>query len=148
MTVFHYHSAFRAAPAVLAIALAAASPAVAQPYDSSGQSPYSGGPNETVTVIAPRFHTETSPLNGPVEPVSLSIPVHYTFHDLIDPVSSQVLRWKVWQTAQDACERLAEAYPGYTMTTAKPCVREAFHDAMAKLEPRIAGARLAYWYGY
>ena len=147
-TVFQNRFAFRAAPAVMAIGLVVASPALAQPYGYSGQSPYSAGPNETVIVIAPRFRTETSPLNGPVEPVSLSIPVHYTFHDLVDPVSSQVLRWKVWSAARDACERLAEAYPGPTMTTAKPCVREAFRDAMARVEPRIAGARFAYWYGY
>jgi UrcA family protein len=148
ITVFQNHFAFRAVSAVLAIGLAATSPALAQPYDYSGQSPYSAGPNETVTVIAPRFRTETSPLNGPVEPVSLSVPVHYTFHDLVDPVSSQVLRWKIWSAATDVCERLAEAYPGPTMTMAKPCAREAFRDAMARVEPRIAGARIAYWYGY
>jgi UrcA family protein len=144
MTAIHNHRAFGVVPAALAIGLAAfVPPAMAQPYGAT-----SGGPNETVTVIAPRFRTETSPLNGPVEPVSLSIPVSYTFHDLVDPVQSQVLRWKVWEAANDVCERLGEAYPGYTMSTARPCAREAFHDAMAKVDAREYGARLAYWYGY
>lgn len=146
--MFQHLSALRIAPALLAAGVAAfaASPADAQPY--SVPAPFSAGPNETVTVIAPHFRTETSPLNGPIEPVSLSIPVRYTFRDLVDPARTRLLRWKVWQTANDVCERLAEAYPVYTMTTAQPCIREAYDSAIVKIDARIAGARLAYWYGY
>jgi hypothetical protein len=48
------------------------SPACAQGYDPYGnETPYSSGPNETVTVIGPRFKADSTPLNGPLERVSL-----------------------------------------------------------------------------
>lgn len=122
------------------------SSASAQGY--SYQAPYSSGPNESVTVIAPRFKAETTPLNGPFERLSLSIPVHYNTGDLVDPTRAQVLRWRVWRTAHEVCDRLAEAYPVYTMTSARSCFHDAYYDAISKIDARIAGARMAYWYGY
>ncbi|HEX4080154.1 MAG TPA: UrcA family protein [Rhizomicrobium sp.] len=109
--------------------------------------PYSSGPNESVTVTVPRFRAQTTPLNGPMEEVSLSMPVHYTFRDLVDPVKSQVLRWRVWNAARDVCHRLAVAYPVYTLNSAPSCFHEAYGNAMSKIDARMAGARLAYWYG-
>lgn len=137
-------------PALVAGLLGLAiSTAAAQPYDSNiNQGPYSGGPNETVTVIAPHFKAGTTPLNGPLERMSLSMPVHYTMRDLVDPARAQVLRWKVWRTAQNVCNRLADAYPVYPMSTARTCFRDAYNDAMVKIDARITGARLAAWYGY
>jgi UrcA family protein len=82
-----------------------------------------------------------------MEKVSLSMPVHYTFHDLVDPVQTQALRRRVWRMARNVCERLAEAYPVYTLTGAPSCFHEAYRTAMAKINARAAGARLAYWYG-
>ena len=40
-------------------------------------SPYSNGPTESVEVIAPRFHADSAPLNGPMEKVSYSERVRY-----------------------------------------------------------------------
>jgi hypothetical protein len=59
-----------------------------------------------------------------------------------------VLRWKVWRVAHDVCQSLAEAYPVYRMSTAPTCFREAYNDAIVKIDARITGARLSYWYGY
>ncbi|HEY3637757.1 MAG TPA: UrcA family protein [Rhizomicrobium sp.] len=132
--------AFRAIPFALGIGLCglAATSAYAQDY----------GPNESLTVTVPRFHEERTPLNGTVQKVSLSQHVHYTVRDLTNPARSERLRWRVWQTAQDVCGKLAEAYPFYTMTTAHSCERDAYSDAMAKIDARIAGARIAYGYSY
>ncbi|HTT84439.1 MAG TPA: UrcA family protein [Rhizomicrobium sp.] len=127
----------------------AASPVLGQGYDPyASDTPYSAGPNETVTVIAPRFRADSTPLNGPLERVSLSKPIHYTMRDLVDPTRAQVLRWKVWRAAHDVCDRLGEVYPVYPMTTARDCFHDAYNDAIVKIDARITGARLAYWYGY
>ncbi len=125
----------------------AVSSAAAQGPDVN-ETPYSGGPNETVTVIAPHFKTDSTPLNGPLERMSLSKPIRYTTDDLVDPERAQVLRWKVWRAAHEVCDRLADAYPVYTMPTERSCFRDAYNDAMVKIDARITGARLSYWYGY
>lgn len=122
-------------------------PAFAQGYDVSS-TPYSAGPTETVTVIAPRFRADTAPLNGPMEKVSLSIPVHYRTSDLLTPWGVDALRRRVWDTAAEVCGRLADAYPVYTLTSAPPCFREAYTTAMAQIDARIEGARMDYYYGY
>lgn len=110
--------------------------------------PYNGAADETVTVTAPRFHTDTMPLNAPPERAYLSRPISYTKQDLLDPTRSQVLRWKVWRTAHEVCDQLREEYPVYRMSTAPTCFREAYENAITKIDARMAGARLAYWYGY
>lgn len=124
----------------------AVSSASAQGY--SYQAPYSSGPSESMTVIAPRFKADSTPLNGPSERLSLSKTIRYTTGDLVDPTRAQVLRWNVWRSAHEVCDRLAEAYPVYTMTSARSCFYDAYYDAISKIDARIAGARLAYWYGY
>jgi len=129
-----------------ALGLATASGA-AQDYDAR-PSRYGARSDETVTVVAPRFRADSTPLNGPQETVSLSEPVHYTFQDLVDPLKAQVLRWRIWRKSHEVCEKLADAYPVYPLTTAPSCYRQAYNDAMAKIDARITGARLAYWYGY
>jgi UrcA family protein len=138
---------FALASGACALVLGAATPVLAQGYDVS-QTPYSAGPNETVTVIAPRFHADSTPLNGPLEKVSLSESVHYRTRDLLTPWGARALRRRVWNKAAEVCGRLADAYPVYTMTSAPPCFREAYTTAMAKIDARITGARLAYYYGY
>jgi UrcA family protein len=123
--------------------------APAQGYDPYGNNtPYSSAPNETVTVIGPHFRADSTPLNGPLERVSLSKPVHYTTRDLVDPRRAQELRWRVGRAAHEVCQSLAESYPVYPMSTAPTCFREAYNDAIVKIDARITGARLAYWYGY
>jgi UrcA family protein len=113
----------------------------------ANESQYQNGP-ETVIVTAPRYQAETTPLNAPPESVWLSEPVNYTVADLVNPERTQELRWKVWNAAKEVCERLAAAYPVYPMTSARRCFPAAYHDAMARLDGQIAGARLAYWNGY
>ena len=114
----------------------------------AGGTPYIGGPDETVTVIAPHYRADSMPLNAPPERVYLSRPISYTTQDLLDPTRAQVLRWKVWRTAHEVCDRLREEYPVYRMSTAPACFREAYENAIVKIDARITGARLAYWYGY
>jgi UrcA family protein len=137
-------SAVRIALAAGALGYTAVS-AAAQGYDGRPY-PYAADSDETVTVVAPRFRADSTPLNGPPEKVSLSESVSYTVQDLVDPAKAELLRWRVWRKAHEICEKLADAYPVYPLTTAPPCYRQAYNDAMAKIEARIAGARLAYWY--
>jgi UrcA family protein len=133
-------------PALLAALLSLAGSAAA--YAQAGGTPYSGGPDETVTVFAPHFRADSMPLNAPPERMYLSRPISYTTQDLLDPARAQVLRWKVWRTAHDVCDRLRDVYPVYRMSTAPTCFREAYENAIVKIDARITGARLAYWYGY
>ena len=84
------------------------------------------------------------PLNAPPERVYLSRPISYTTQDLLDPTRSQALRWKVWRTAHEVCDQLRDAYPVYRMSTAPTCFREAYENAITKIDARMAGARLAY----
>jgi|ERR1700679_419321 UrcA family protein len=126
-----------------------ASSASAQGYDSQGNdTSYNSAPDETVTVIAPRLKADRTLLNAPPERVSLSRPIHYTTQDLLDPVRAQTLRWNVWRTAHDVCQQLDGAYPVYRMPMSPTCFRDAYNNAIVKINARIAGARLAYWYGY
>ncbi|HEY3777322.1 MAG TPA: UrcA family protein [Rhizomicrobium sp.] len=148
----HKHSTIRMGlgSGLCALAFGVAMPVFAQGYDVN-ETPYSAGPNETVTVIAPRFHADSTPLNGPLEKISLSQPIHYRTGDLLTPRGARALRRRVWYTAAEVCGRLAEAYPVYTSTTSPHCFREAYSTAMAKIDARITGARLAYYgsyYGY
>src|SRR5439155_4736967 len=76
-------------------------------------SPYSNGPTESVEVIAPRFHADSAPLNGPLEKVSYSERVRYDDLNLLTRRGVHEFRGRIWDTAQDVCVRLAEAYPVY-----------------------------------
>ena len=110
--------------------------------------PYSNGPTESVTVVAPRLHADTSPLNGPLEKASLSMTVHYGDLNLLTRRGARILRGRVWQAAHEVCDRLADAYPVYEMTTEKPCVRTAYEGAMVKAYGAISATRINYRYGY
>ena len=139
--------AFRALPLALGISLGGL---MTTSTLAQGPDPYAGynaGPNESLTVTVPRFHEERTPLNGTAQRVSLSVPVNYTTRDLLTRARSERLRWRIWQTAQQVCENLAEAYPFYPMTTARSphsCARDAYDDAMVKIDARITGAPIAY----
>ncbi len=117
-------------------------------FAQDGGAPYGGGPVDTVIVTGPRVRVDNVPLNAPPGRMSLSTPVAYTTRDLVDPERAQVLRWRVWRTAHDVCVRLRDIYPVYRMSTAPTCFREAYENAISKIDARIAGARMAYWYGY
>ena len=72
---------------------------------------YSNGPTESVIVAAPRLHVDSAPLNGPLERASLSIPVRYDDLNLLTRRGARELRGRVWRTAHEVCDRLADAYP-------------------------------------
>lgn len=126
----------------------AALPASAQtgPYGTPG--PYSAGPTESVIVVGPRFRADTTPLNGPMERVSLSIPVRYGDLDIATAEGAQVLRWRVADAARNVCQRLAEAYPIHRLSSSAPCYRDAVENGMVRANEAITTARQAYWYGY
>jgi UrcA family protein len=117
---------------------------------SAQGSSYSNGPTESVEVIAPRFHADTAPLNGPMEKVSYSERVRYDDLNLLTRRGVHEFRARIWETAQGVCVRLVEAYPVYVSTTEKSCVRRAYEDAMVRAYGAISDKRIsaAYWYGY
>lgn len=135
--------------ALLAGALAVtALPAAAQsgPYGYPG--PYSAGPTESVIVVAPRFHAESTPLNGPMERVSYSGTVRYDDLDIATYGGARELRRRVYEEARTVCGRLREAYPVHTLNSSRSCYRDALDNGLVKADAAITSARQAYWYGY
>jgi UrcA family protein len=122
--------------------LAASGSALAQ------SSPYSNGPPESVTVEAPRLHADTGRLNGPLERASLSMAVRYDDLNLLTNRGARILRWRIWRTANEVCDRLADVYPVHQLATDKPCARTAYDDAMVKAYGAISDLRVSYRYGY
>jgi UrcA family protein len=122
--------------------LAASGSALAQ------SSPYSNGPPESVTVEAPRLHADTRRLNGPLERASLSMAVRYDDLNLLTNRGARILRWRIWRTANEVCDRLADVYPVHQLATDKPCARTAYDDAMVKAYGAISDLRVSYRYGY
>ncbi|HEX3430130.1 MAG TPA: UrcA family protein [Rhizomicrobium sp.] len=112
---------------------------------ASAQPVYSSGPTETVIVTAPRMHIDSTPLNGPPERVSLSIPVRYDDLDLLSHSGARELRARLWRTAHEVCDRLADAYPVYQLSTDRPCVRTAYENAMVQAYGAINNVRVNYW---
>jgi len=112
---------------------------------ASAQGAYGSGPTETVIVAAPRLHIERTPLNGPPERVSLSIPVRYDDLNLLTRRGARELRVRVWRTAHEICDRIADAYPVYELSTDRPCVRTAYENAMVQAYGAIGNARVNYW---
>jgi UrcA family protein len=111
-------------------------------------SPYSGGPTESVIVAAPRLRVDSTPVNGPLERASLSMTVRYDDLNLLTRRGERALRGRIWRTANEVCDRLADAYPGYELATDTPCVRAAYENAMVKAYGAISDARVSYRYGY
>jgi UrcA family protein len=110
--------------------------ALAQPYD---------GPTESVIVVAPRLSVDTTRLNGPMERASLSMQVRYDDLNLLTRRGASELRWRIWRTANEVCDRLADAYPVYQLSTDRPCVRTAYENAMVRAYGAIGNERVNYW---
>lgn len=110
--------------------------ALAQPYD---------GPTESVIVVAPRLSVDTTRLNGPMERASLSMQVRYDDLNLLTRSGAHELRWRIWRTANEVCDRLADAYPVYQLSTDRPCVRTAYENAMVRAYGAIGNERVNYW---
>ena len=107
--------------------------------------PYDNGPTESVIVVAPRLNVDTAPLNGPMERASLSMSVRYDDLNLLTRSGARELRWRVWRTANEVCDRLADAYPVYQLSTDRPCIRTAYENAMVQAYGAIGNERVNYW---
>jgi UrcA family protein len=115
------------------------------PPDAAGY-----GPNEEVTVQAPRFREEGSArrsLDLPPEKVSLSVPVRYDDLDLRTRAGARELRRRVVHAAYDVCGQLHEAYPFYPLTSSRSCLREARDNALSRADSAISEVR-ADWREY
>lgn len=108
------------------------------------QAPYGNGPTESVIVVAPRLRADVAPLNGPMEKASLSMTVRYDDLNLLTRRGARMLRARVWRTANEVCDRLAEAYPVHELSTARPCVRDAYENAMVQAYGAISAERVNY----
>jgi UrcA family protein len=95
---------------------------------------------EEVQVIAPYYHAESTPLNGPLEKISLSTAVRYDDLDLRTASGARELRWRVRDTARDVCAQLADAYPVYE-ANGTSCFKTALENAMLRADEAIRDAR-------
>ncbi len=121
-----------------ALALAATS-ADAQEY---GPPPgYQAGPPEQVPVYAPRFRAEPTPLNGPLEEVSLSSAVPYDDLDLRTWAGAHELHRRIRDTAWTVCARLADAYPVY-QAHGTSCFKTAYENGIVRADAAISDARV------
>jgi UrcA family protein len=128
-------------------AVLAASPAFAQ--DVSG---YGYGQSDEIVVTAPHFHAETSPLNGPIEKVSLSNAVRYDDLDLRTWQGARTLKWRVRMEARNICRTLADAYP-VERAVGTSCYKDAVENGTVRADEAIMAARDNYgyraqYYGY
>ena len=74
--------------------------------------------------------------------------VRYDDLNLLTHGGARALRWRIWRTANEVCNRLADAYPVYQLSTAEPCVREAYENAMVRAYGAISDARVSYRMAY
>jgi UrcA family protein len=122
----------------------AASSAGAQEY---GPPPgYQSGPPESVIIEAPRFHADSSRLNGPMESASLSNAVSYADLDLRTRYGARQLHRRVWEAAHDMCGQLADAYPVYQLNGTS-CVKTAYENGIVRADAAISDVRVSYRQG-
>jgi len=101
---------------------------------------YSGAPNESVTIYAPRYHEERSTIGAPIENVSLSQPVSFEDLDLRTAWGAHELHERVRASAYHLCHRLEVMYP-VAADNNPPCYRNALYDADYQVDSAIAYAR-------
>jgi UrcA family protein len=118
----------------------AASSASAQEYGPSGPG-YQSGPPESVEVIAPRFHADSTRLNAPLEKVSLSVAVPYDDLDLRTRQGAGELRWRIRDQARQICASLADAYPVYK-ANGTSCYKTAVDNGLVRADEVIGDARI------
>lgn len=115
---------------------------------SATAQPYGNGPSESVIVVAPRLRAETSPLNAPPGRAWLSMDVRYDDLNLLTRAGANTLRWRIWQTANEVCDRLADAYPVRELSSDRGCLRGAYENGMVRAYGVISDARISYRMGY
>ncbi|HEX3809180.1 MAG TPA: UrcA family protein [Rhizomicrobium sp.] len=116
-----------------AMALTAAS-ANAQDYG------YQNGPTEEVQVIAPQLNSGYTPLNGPLEKASLSVPVRYDDLNLRTRRGARELHLRVQAAAQGVCMQLADVYP-VQEAQGTSCYKAALQNASVRANEAIDDAR-------
>jgi len=73
--------------------------------------------------------------------------VRYDDLNLLTRAGASTLRWRVWRTANEVCDRLADAYPVRELTSARGCLREAYENAMVRAYGAISNVRISYRMG-
>lgn len=121
------------------VGLALAPAANAQDYGSA-PGYRNAPPQEEVPVTAPRFRTDQTRLNGPLEAVSLSTNVRYDDLDLQTRQGAHALRMRVRDAARDVCAQLAGVYPVY-QANGTSCYRTAMQNALLRADRAIGDAR-------
>ena len=96
--------------------------------------------SEKIEVYAPNFRVERSPLNGPVNKISLSREVRYDDLDLRTARGVRELRLRVHDMARDVCSQLEEAY-SVPEAPGTSCYRTAVKDAMWRVDDAIRDVR-------
>jgi UrcA family protein len=94
-------------------------------------------------IRAPRFHGDSTKVNGPLQRVSLSTAVRYDDLDLRSRRGAWELRMRVRDAAQDMCLRLSQAYP-YEQANGTSCYKTALQDALLHANEAIDDARISY----
>jgi UrcA family protein len=144
----HSKLAFLAGAAGLVLMAAQASAQNYGPPPPRGAAGY--GPNEEITVQAPRFREQGSAqrsLDLPPERVSLSVPVRYDDLDLRTRAGAFELRRRVVRAAYGVCGQLRDAYPFHPLTSSPSCLREARDNALSRADSAISEVR-ADWRDY
>jgi UrcA family protein len=119
-------------------ALLAISPVLARDVDRDATTQTTS--TEKVEVYAPHFRVDRSPLNGPVNRISLSRAVRYDDIDLRSARGARELKLRVRDMARDICSELEEAYP-VPEASGTSCYRTAVKDAMLRADGAIRNAR-------
>lgn len=115
-------------------------PVLAQDDYDQDDTAYTNDSGE-IEVYAPRYNSERTPLNAPIQKVSLSTTVHYDDLNLADRRDARELKVRVEAAAQDVCEQLADAYP-VKQAPGTSCYKTALNDGLVKANRAIDHARV------
>jgi len=116
-----------------ALALSAAQSASAQRYERDYAPDEGASTLGGVTVIAPRQFERDGATGAPIETVFANRVVRYDDLDLTHWRDRHILHARVERAAEVACRELDDHYP-VTAVDSPPCVREAVHRAMIRVE--------------
>ena len=123
---------------VLGALLALSTGVAAQDYGSYGGY---GPANEQIIVNGPRvLHQEHSPLNTPIEGVSLSVPVQYADLDLRTRWGAHELKARIESAAFNVCRELRYQYPA-SLNPDSFCYKNAVAEAMPQADTAVQTAR-------
>jgi UrcA family protein len=134
------HAKFAPVLLATALGLALASPAAAQDRGRYSNAAYQADDMGEVQVTAPRFKSDSQRLNGPLEKVSLSVPISSDDLNLRSWRGARELKARVRDAAQDVCTHLGEAYPVY-QANGTSCYKTALENGIVRADAAISYAR-------